>query len=628
MQCSAVLRCAVSGLPVLLQEAVLKQHRQHCEQQQEPPQPVDPQPGTAGPAKQLHKPKKGVLSRMHAEQAGIDVHGSSKLMSRPQAGQSDIVVEVSSGSRCREFGQTQAVATHLNSRSEQQPHSKTDSQMRMERQTEHQSQRGACLDAADVVQTDQRVQEGSHTTAQTSVQPVGRGRQRIHLPRHDRLQQQQQQAGGSSTAAVNSCRHAPGQLQDVQVVSATQAEPATQAVPATEAEQSCGTVSVQSASNDQAAECAGAAGVQAPETMRPGCQQPPGLDDGLRQLAESQLHQQLAAQHAAQHAQQPHSQHARQQHARQQHAQQQHSQLAQQQHSQHAQQQRSQHAHQQQQQSQHAQQSQQAQQPAVQDLQSAAPQQQQPVREHHQQPAAATLPRTEAKGRARDQQPAVAPSQLDYTEAAGRERDQQQPIMPALASSSSACEPPGAYHRPVNWCFRVVGSVVNQSTASECTSSHFWFGRLACQHHPAVFGIAVQCACRLQYSAHASCYEASCVTHLALSHCNIQVCCVFCAIHRILRSCTGSGTRSSPEGQGSGLAAENSIKFRRRSKFEALKARREEARQKSEVCCCIVGSVCEAKIATRIGHAAAVRVSCKWHHNRKSRCHFTRTYVT
>ena len=376
-------------------------------------------------------------------------------MSRPQAEQSGGVAEVSSGSGCREFGQTQAVATHLDSSSEQQLHLTTDSQIRMERQTEHQSQRGACLDAADVVQTNQRVQERSHTTGQTSVLPVGRGRQRIHLPRHDRLQQQQheqQQAGASSTAAVNSCRHAFGQLQDVQVVSATQAEPATQAVPATEAEQPCATVSVQSASNDQAAECAGAGGVQSQETMRPGCQQPPGLNDASRQLAESQLHQQPATQHAAQHAHaQQHSQHAQQQHAQQQ---QQHSQHAQQQHSQHAQQQCSQHA-QHAQQSQHAQHPQHAQQPAVQDLQAAAQQQQQPVREHHQQPAAATLPRTAAKGCARDQQPAIAPTQLDCTraEAAGGERDEQQPIMPALASSSSACEPPGAvYHRPAKSC--------------------------------------------------------------------------------------------------------------------------------------------------------------------------------
>lgn len=47
---------------------------------------------------------------------------------------------------------------------------------------------------------------------------------------------------------------------------------------------------------------------------------------------------------------------------------------------------------------------------------------------------------------------------------------------------------------------------------------------------------------------------------------------------------TGSCGKSSPEGPGGGLAAENSIKFRRRSKFEALKARREEARQQAEVC--------------------------------------------
>ena len=43
------------------------------------------------------------------------------------------------------------------------------------------------------------------------------------------------------------------------------------------------------------------------------------------------------------------------------------------------------------------------------------------------------------------------------------------------------------------------------------------------------------------------------------------------------------GIKAASEGPLSGLKAENSIKFRRRSKFEALKARREEARQKAEV---------------------------------------------
>ena len=52
-----------------------------------------------------------------------------------------------------------------------------------------------------------------------------------------------------------------------------------------------------------------------------------------------------------------------------------------------------------------------------------------------------------------------------------------------------------------------------------------------------------------------------------------SACCV------LPRSCSSNGGDSS----GSGLEAENSIRFRKRSKFEALKARREEARQKAEV---------------------------------------------
>ena len=44
-------------------------------------------------------------------------------------------------------------------------------------------------------------------------------------------------------------------------------------------------------------------------------------------------------------------------------------------------------------------------------------------------------------------------------------------------------------------------------------------------------------------------------------------------------SCSTSGTKCNE----SGLVAENSIRFRKRSKFEALKARREEARLKAEV---------------------------------------------
>ena len=49
--------------------------------------------------------------------------------------------------------------------------------------------------------------------------------------------------------------------------------------------------------------------------------------------------------------------------------------------------------------------------------------------------------------------------------------------------------------------------------------------------------------------------------------------------------CVLPGTSSSGGGDsgGSGLDAENSIRFRKRSKFEALKARREEVRQKAEV---------------------------------------------
>jgi len=52
-----------------------------------------------------------------------------------------------------------------------------------------------------------------------------------------------------------------------------------------------------------------------------------------------------------------------------------------------------------------------------------------------------------------------------------------------------------------------------------------------------------------------------------------SACCV------LPRSCSSNGGDSS----GSGLEAENSIRFRKRNKFEALKARREEARQKAEV---------------------------------------------
>ncbi|KAL3139777.1 hypothetical protein ABBQ38_004080 [Trebouxia sp. C0009 RCD-2024] len=51
-----------------------------------------------------------------------------------------------------------------------------------------------------------------------------------------------------------------------------------------------------------------------------------------------------------------------------------------------------------------------------------------------------------------------------------------------------------------------------------------------------------------------------------------SACCV------LPRSCSSNGGDSC----GSGLEAENSIRFRKRSKFEALKARREEARQKAE----------------------------------------------
>ncbi len=52
-----------------------------------------------------------------------------------------------------------------------------------------------------------------------------------------------------------------------------------------------------------------------------------------------------------------------------------------------------------------------------------------------------------------------------------------------------------------------------------------------------------------------------------------SACCV------LPRSCSSTGEDS----VGSGLEAENSIRFRKRSKFEALKARRDEARQKAEV---------------------------------------------
>ena len=54
---------------------------------------------------------------------------------------------------------------------------------------------------------------------------------------------------------------------------------------------------------------------------------------------------------------------------------------------------------------------------------------------------------------------------------------------------------------------------------------------------------------------------------------NSSACCV------LPQSCSSNGEDSS----GSGLEAENSIRFRKRRKFEALKARREEARQKAEV---------------------------------------------
>ena len=47
--------------------------------------------------------------------------------------------------------------------------------------------------------------------------------------------------------------------------------------------------------------------------------------------------------------------------------------------------------------------------------------------------------------------------------------------------------------------------------------------------------------------------------------------------------CSSAGGESAGESAGKGLEGENSIRFRKRSKFEVLKARREEARQKSEV---------------------------------------------
>ena len=75
-----------------------------------------------------------------------------------------------------------------------------------------------------------------------------------------------------------------------------------------------------------------------------------------------------------------------------------------------------------------------------------------------------------------------------------------------------------------------------------------------------------------------------------------SACCV------LPRSCSSNGEDSS----GSGLEAENSIRFRKRSKFEALKARREEARQKAEVIRKLVlctQSVCDAVDRKHILHS-------------------------
>ena len=47
--------------------------------------------------------------------------------------------------------------------------------------------------------------------------------------------------------------------------------------------------------------------------------------------------------------------------------------------------------------------------------------------------------------------------------------------------------------------------------------------------------------------------------------------------------CSSAGRESAGESAGKGLEGENSIRFRKRSKFEVLKARREEARQAAEV---------------------------------------------
>ena len=64
-----------------------------------------------------------------------------------------------------------------------------------------------------------------------------------------------------------------------------------------------------------------------------------------------------------------------------------------------------------------------------------------------------------------------------------------------------------------------------------------------------------------------------------------SACCV------LPRSCSSNGGDSCE----SGLEAENSIRYRKRSKFEALKARREEARQKAEassIACAAAGQLC------------------------------------
>lgn len=79
---------------------------------------------------------------------------------------------------------------------------------------------------------------------------------------------------------------------------------------------------------------------------------------------------------------------------------------------------------------------------------------------------------------------------------------------------------------------------------------------------------------------------------------SISACCV------LPRSCSSNGEDSS----GSGLEAEHSIRFRKRSKFEALKARREEARQKAEVIHKLV--LCTQSVCVAVDRKLVLRSFC------------------